>query len=172
MSKFYELVSIYQADRQFYHSYEQISFRFAQLLSQAIRDFYTIPEGNFFYIGKEDQQQTVPNLADTLDMDDKGFWHIRYGFNLPYDLAQPQGQGFLLIFEILFKKLNGRFVVRMLDEEDFFVAFDENDTHFDSFLHYLHDFLSRFLDNRFERFLNGEDTQRTSIGFRIHEKES
>ncbi len=171
MSKFNELVSIYQTDRQFFHQYEQVSFQFAQLLSKAVQAFYHVPESNFFFISKEDQQNTVANLADALLMDDKGFWHVRYGFNLPYDLTQPQGQGFLLIFEVLFKKMNGRFVIRMLDEEEFFVSFTEETTDFSEFLSYLHQFLCRFLENRFERFLNGEVTERNAIGFRIHESE-
>ncbi len=172
MSKFHELVRIYQADRQFYHRYEQASFQFAGLLSKAVKKFYRIPAGNFFFISKEDQQKTVTELADALLMDDKGFWHLRYGFNLPNELAQPpQSQDFLLIFEVLFKKLNGRFVVRMLDEEEFFVEFHEQDTDFTVFLQYLHQFLCRFLEDRFERFLNGENTERNSIGFRIHETE-
>lgn len=171
MSKFTELVQIYQTDRQFYHGYEQAGFEFSQLLTEAVKQYYQIPEENFFFIGGEDQQKTVSSLAEALLMDEKGFWHVRYGINLPYTDALSQGQGFLLIVEILFKKLNGKFIIRLPEEEDFFIHLEESETDFSSFLHYLHDYLCRFLENRFERFLNGEQTERSAIGFRIHEKE-
>ena len=170
MSKFNELVKIYQTDRSFFHQYEQTSLQFVAQFTQALAKHYRVPPEHFLLLSKDEAKQPVESVAEALTMDPQGFWHIRYGFNLPHGVEGQQS--FLLVFEVLFKKLDGRFILCLPDEEEFFVEAKGKRFDFSAFLNYLHDFLRRFLENRFERFLNGETTERKAvIGFRVHDRD-
>ncbi|MCU0352547.1 MAG: hypothetical protein MUD08_02220 [Cytophagales bacterium] len=170
MSKFNELVKIYQSDRKFFRQYEQTGLQFVEQFTQALAKYYRVPPENFVLLSKDEAKQPAKSVAEALLMDQQGFWHIRYGFNLPHGTEGQQS--FLLVFEVLFKKLDGRFILRLPDEEEFFVEANGKKVDFSTFLNYLHDFLKRFLENRFERFLNGESTERKAvIGFRVHDRD-
>jgi hypothetical protein len=166
MDRFQVLFEIYRKNIEEFNAYQEESLKFLMGFLDSYLEYFSLPPKNaILYSWDEDSKPTNEPLKAMKLMGDS-FWHIRIGMRLKMPKIELPEQN--LVFEMLFKKYRGNFIMRLVNDRTIDIPFKNKKWHYYEFNKALYEYLVDFYQNDMEKFLDQPESNRLGFDYPTH----
>jgi hypothetical protein len=167
MDRYQVLFEIYRKNLEEFTNYQKESFLFFKQFIESFTVFFSLDPENLILLSWDEDKKQINEPARALQLKPDSFWHVRMGIRLRLkDNDLPEQN---LLFEMLFKKFKGNFIMKLGNDQSIEIPYSDNQWHFHEFLKYIYEFLVDFYQNDIEKFLDKPESNRLGFNYKMNE---
>jgi len=161
MDRFRVLFEIYRKNIEEFNDYQQESLKFLSGFMDSYLEYFSLPPKNAILFSWEETPAPTNDPLKAMKLLPDSFWHVRMGMLLKVPKVDIPEQS--LVFEMLFKKYKGNFIMKILNNKSIDIPFENGQWYYYEFNKALYEFFVDFYQDDLEKFLNQPEANR--LGF-------
>jgi hypothetical protein len=166
MDRFRVLFEIYRKNIEEFNSYQEESLKFLTGFLGSYVEYFSIPPKNAVLFSWEENAAPTSEPQKAMKLMPDSFWHVRIGMILKVPKIELPEQS--LVFEMLFKKYNGNFIMKLASDRSIEIPFENGKWHYYEFNKALYEYLVDFYQDDLEKFLNQADSNKLGFEYPMH----
>ena len=165
MDRFQVLFEIYRKNVEEFAEYQKESFSFFEQYLESFIEYFSLTPDNLILFSWEGENAQTQELAKAMQLNSDSYWHVRMGIKLKVKNVKLPEQN--LIFEMLFKKYKGNFIVKLGNDPGIDIPYANGKWHHYEFLRYVYEFFVDFYQNDLTKFLDKPGSNRLGFDYSI-----
>jgi len=161
MDRFRVLFEIYRKNIEEFNDYQQESLKFLSGFMDSYLEYFSLPPKNAILFSWEETPAPTNDPLKAMKLLPDSFWHVRMGMLLKVPKVDIPEQS--LVFEMLFKKYKGNFIMKILNNKSIDIPFENGQWYYYEFNKALYEFFVDFYQDDLEKFLNQPEANK--LGF-------
>ena len=165
MDRFRVLFEIYRKNVEEFAEYQKESLLFFEQYLESFIEYFSLSPGNLILFSWDEKGSPTQELPKAMQLQQDSFWHVRMGIKLVVkDIKIPEQN---LVFEMLFKKYKGNFIMKMGIDPHIEIPFANGKWHHYEFLKFVYEFLVDFYQNDIDKFLDKPGSNRLGFDYSV-----
>ena len=166
MDRFKVLFEIYRKNIEEFNNYQKESLAFLLGFLESYLEFFSLPPQNALLYSSEENPVLTNEPVKAMKLMPDSFWHTRVGMLLKIPKVELPEQ--ILIFEMLFKKYKGNFIMKLNNEKSIEIPFENGKWHYYEFNKALYEFFVDFYQDDLGKFLDQPESNRLGFQYPMH----
>jgi len=166
MNRFQVLFEIYRKNIEEFNAYQSESTEFLLGFMKSYIDYFSLPPKNAILFSWEENAAPTVDPLKAMKLMPDSFWHVRVGMLLKIPKIEIPEQS--LVFEMLFKKYKGNYVMKLANERTIEIPFENGSWHYYEFNKALYEFFVDFYQNDLDKFLNMPESNKLGFDYPTH----
>jgi len=161
MDRFRVLFEIYRKNIEEFNDYQQESLKFLLGFMDSYLEYFSLPPKNAILFSWEETPAPTNDPLKAMKLMPDSFWHVRMAMLLKVPKVDIPEQS--LVFEMLFKKYKGNFIMKILNNKSIDIPFENGQWYYYEFNKALYEFFVDFYQDDLGKFLNQPEANK--LGF-------